>query len=165
MTKAPFLTPSGEATFPQAASCSCGACAFQVRTRPIARFFCHCTICQAYTGRPFSDVTVLRAKDVDVQAGSPIVFKKYRPPPNVNRGRCTVCDKPAIEFFGAGPLKLALIPTSNYPRIETLPDPALHVFYDRRTAEVADDLPKVSGYVVSQTRLVALLARGLLGYT
>lgn len=162
MTQTPYSRPSDEPLFPQAASCSCGACAFQVRTRPVARFFCHCTICQAYTGRPFSDVTVLRAKDVDVRAGSPIAFKKYRLPPNVNRGRCTACDKPAIEFFGAGPLKLVLIPSSNYAHIAALPDPALHVFYDRRTADVADDLPKVSGYWVSQTRLVALLARGFM---
>jgi hypothetical protein len=34
---------------------------------PAARFVCHCTICQAYTGKRFADVTILRAKGVDVK--------------------------------------------------------------------------------------------------
>lgn len=148
---------------PVAASCSCGASRFRVSARPFARFICHCQICQAYTGKPFSDVTVLRARDVQLEEGAQVEYRKYRLPPNIVRGSCASCGKPVIEFGLAGPAKLAFVPTANYADTQALPPAALHMFYHRRVSEVQDDLPRHSGYLRSQLAVIGLLFRGLAG--
>lgn len=140
-------------------ACSCGACQFQVHAQPLARFICHCTICQAYTGQAFSDVTLLRAKHVTVSNMDKIAFKKYRLPPNIARGSCLSCGKPVLEFGGFGPLKLAFIPTSNYIAPQNLPPAAMHIFYHRRVAAVDDTLPKYSGYLNSEWAVARLLMK------
>ncbi|WP_213959801.1 MULTISPECIES: GFA family protein [unclassified Variovorax] len=132
-----------------------------VTAAPVARFICHCEICQAYTGKPFSDVTVLRARDVDMSAARSVVYRKYRLPPNIERGSCHVCGKPVIEFGLAGPAKLAFLPTGNYADTSTLPPASLHMFYHRRVSDIHDDLPKHSGYFASQLAVVGLLFGGL----
>lgn len=138
--------------------CSCKANSFVVNAKPIARFVCHCTICQAYTGKPSSDVTVLLAKDVDALSIGKTKFKRWKLPPNIRRGTCTQCHKPSIEFgFGV----LAFVPTANYSHPEALPAPSMHIFYDSRVADVADDLPKHGGFVKSQVVLSAELMHGL----
>ena len=65
-------------------SCECGTCSFDVRVTPTARFICHCKICQAFTGKPYSDVIVLPAKHVELANADQISFKKYRPLPTSN---------------------------------------------------------------------------------
>ncbi len=147
---------------PLAAACACGASRFQVRSRPFARFICHCTICQAYTGKPFSDVTVLRARDVELADRMPVAYRKHRLPPNIVRGVCTSCGNPVIEFGLAGPAKLAFVPTANYADTSTLPAASLHMFYHRRVSDARDNLPKHSGYIASQLAVVGLLMRGLM---
>jgi hypothetical protein len=42
----------------------CGAARSGTRTAPNGRFRCHCLICQAFNGKPFADVVVVRAKNV-----------------------------------------------------------------------------------------------------
>ncbi|WP_287253847.1 GFA family protein [Mesorhizobium sp.] len=78
-------------SLPLHGSCECGACSFEVRTAPKGRFRCHCLICQAFNGKPFADVPAVRAKDVVLKNAGNISFKKYRPPPNFNRGACRTC--------------------------------------------------------------------------
>lgn len=145
-----------------AASCACGASRFRLNTRPFARFICHCAICQAYTGKPCSDVTVLRARDVALADETQVVFKKYRLPPNIVRGSCPSCGKPVVEFGLAGPARLAFVPTGNYADPSTLPPASMHIFYHRRVTDVHDDLPKHKGYFPSQLAVMGLLFRGLL---
>ncbi|QBR02122.1 GFA family protein [Paraburkholderia pallida] len=142
---------------PQHAACECGACRFEVGAAPAARFICHCKICQVFTGRPFSDVTIVRAKSVSTKSDENIAFKKYRLPPNIRRGLCKRCGKPAIELGGFGPLRIAFIPTPNFAQTELLPSVALHMFYDRRCADATDTLPKYSGYLPSQLAFSRLL--------
>ncbi|MGH8007877.1 MAG: GFA family protein [Candidatus Binatia bacterium] len=138
-------------------SCECGTCAFDVRVTPTARFICHCTICQAFTGKSFSDVTVLRAKDVELTNADQISFKKYRPPFNLERGLCLKCKKPVLEFGGFGAFKLAFIPASNFESQHLLPMPQMHIFYHRRLKDALDDLPKHSGYLRSQLAIGRML--------
>ena len=124
-------------------SCDCGTCAFEARKIPTARFICHCTICQAFTGKPFSDVTVLRARDVVLKNAHRIEFKKYRRlPPNLNRGRCANCGKPIVETAPAGPFKMLFIPSSTFASPHLLPPVQMHIFYNRRLQDARDDLPK-----------------------
>ncbi len=142
-------------------SCECGTCAFEVRTTPAARFICHCTVCQAFTGKPFSDVTVLRAKDVTLTNADQISFKKYRLPPNINRGLCRKCGKPILEVGGFGPFKLIFLPTSNFECQDLLPTAQMHMFYHRRLKDSQDGLPKHSGYLRSELALGRMLMRSL----
>lgn len=145
---------------PLAASCDCGASRFQVNARPFARFICHCTICQAYTGKACSDVTVLRARDVELADESPVNYRKHRLPPNIARGSCPSCGKPVIEFGLAGPARLAFVPAANYADASSLPPASLHLFYHRRLRDAQDRLPKHCGYFASQLAVIGLLFRG-----
>src|SRR5690242_3449915 len=94
-------------------TCECGICAFDVNALPSARLICHCTICQAFTGKSYTDVAIVRAKHVKLRNEDRISFKKYRPPPNLARGLCLKCKKPVVEFSGYGVFKWAFIPAGN----------------------------------------------------
>ena len=46
-------------------SCTCGANSFEVKAgAPMQRFYCHCLYCQQFMGKPYTDVTLVRAKNV-----------------------------------------------------------------------------------------------------
>ena len=138
-------------------SCSCGAFSFATRKIPSARFVCHCLFCQAFTGQPYSDVSVLASRDVEAEGMERLSYRKYRLPPNLNRGRCRTCDKPAIETMGAWSLKLMFIPSANFVEQDLLPPVRMHVFYNRRVVDVADDLPKHQHYWPSQFAITKLI--------
>ena len=145
--------------------CSCGKARFNVRGRPLLRGFCHCTICQAFNQAPYADVTVFRAKDVDMPASESLDYKTYRPPPAVQRGKCVACGHPVIEFMHMFPMpKLTIVPSANILDPALVPKPALHIFYNSRLADIDDDLPKFNGYLISQfafgRRLFASPLRG-----
>jgi len=70
----------------QSCACPCGDTTFEVNAKPIARFICHCTICQSLYKRPFADFTVMLAKHVEYDENQNISFGKYRRPPALNRG-------------------------------------------------------------------------------
>ena len=51
-----------QTNWPAQLACTCGANTFEVAPgAPIQRFFCHCLYCQQFTGKPFTDVTFVRA--------------------------------------------------------------------------------------------------------
>ena len=142
-------------------ACECGTCAFDLNIVPSARFICHCTICQAFTGKSYSDMTIVRAKHLTLMNEDQISFKKYRPPPNIDRGLCVSCKKPVVEFGGFGALKWAFIPASNFEFQALLPAPQLHLFYDKHVKSASDDLPKHSGYIRSQIAICGMMMNTL----
>lgn len=145
----------------QACSCRCGASRVTVSGDPIGRFFCHCTICQAFYGRPYADVTSFPARAIALTEDSPITFKRLRPPPALDRGACPTCHGPVVGFIAFGPLKMfAFVPSENFERSSELPEPSLHIFYDRRVADATDGLPKVAGYWASETSISRMLLAG-----
>ena len=130
---------------------------------PIARFYCHCTICQSFNGRPYADVTVFPARAVTLPDNSGVTFRRYRPPPAIDRGSCPACGGPVVEFMTRGPLKmLAFAPSQDFERPSELPEPSLHMFYHRRAADATDSLPKVSGYWASEMAVSRTIFGGLL---
>ena len=131
-------------------SCSCGSFSFETRKVPVGRFVCHCLFCQAFTGEAFSDVSVLMSHQIDMKGTQALKYKKFRLPPNLNRGTCTTCGKPAMETMGARPLQLVFIPTASFAEQHLLPPIRRHVFYNRRVTDVADNLPKYEHYWPSQ---------------
>ena len=134
---------------PQRASCGCGNVTLDISAPPLFRVVCHCSICKAFNNAPFADILVYRARDVSSPAPGAVEFKAWRPPPNVQRGTCARCGKPAIEQFRS-PLfpNLAMLPSAN---LEGEPPPVdEHIFYGSRVDDVDDDVPKHSGYWRSQ---------------
>ena len=126
------------------------------------RFYCHCSLCQSFNQAPYADVTVFRGRAVSLPPDSPVEFSTYRPPPAVQRGKCRICGGAALEYLRLGPVTaLSLVPSANFVSRQRLPDPALHIFYDRRQSDSADALPKYSGYWRSQLALSRRLLAAL----
>ncbi len=154
--------PANAAT--RACRCACGVVQYRTRGRPLLRGYCHCTLCQAFNQAPFADITVFHRDDVEMPPEDQIAYRTLRPPPAVQRGACRVCGRPAVEYLSL-PLMptLVVVPTANIADAEGLPLPALHIFYNRRQADVEDALPKFSGYLRSQvafmSRVVSALVR------
>jgi hypothetical protein len=61
-------------------------------------------------------------------------------------------------------LALAFVPSQNFPLPVELPAPDAHIFYDRRVADMADAVPKVSGYWASEAHVTRSLLAGLFGW-
>lgn len=96
-------------------------------------------------------MTAFWASSITLQAGHSIEFKRYRPPPAARRGHCRSCSAPVVEFFRLAPfVQLAFVPSRLSPDQAALPAPAVHIFYHRRLNDIADDIPKVSGYWASE---------------
>lgn len=148
-----------QAFTPQEGSCSCCSNTYMINHTPIARFICHCTICQEYTGKAYNDVTVLFKSDLSELDINKTRFRRWKLPPNINRGLCKRCHKPSVEKAMGG--ALMLVSTDNYPNVDALPDPAMHLFYDSRVEDIEDDLPKYTGFAQSQTMIVKALAQGV----
>jgi len=149
----------------QDCACLCGASRFTVAGNPIGRFFCHCTICQKAYAKPFADVTYFWAESVALPANQPVEFRRYRPPPAMRRGRCAQCGNPVLNLLGMAPLALAFVPSQNFPRPAELPAPDRHIFYDRRVADIADSVPKLSGYWASEAYVTRSVLAGLFRQT
>ena len=143
--------------------CSCGAARFAVHGRPLLRAFCHCSICQAFNDAAYADITLFRVRDVVLPEKGQVEFRTYRPPPAARRGKCVDCGAPAIELLKL-PLagELAIIPSMNIADHAFVPEPALHIFYHRRVADIEDKLPKYSGYWRSQLAFSCRLLPALL---
>lgn len=144
---------------PQEGSCSCYSNTYTINHTPVGRFICHCTICQEYMGQAYNDVTVLLKSDVSELNLTSTKFRRWKLPPNISRGLCKRCHKPSIEMAMGS--NLVLVPTNNYPDIAALPEPTMHLFYNRRVEDINDDLPKYEGFVKSQTMMVKALAQGM----
>ena len=134
----------------QKCACPCGESHFSVSADPIGRFFCHCTICQKVYGKPFADATFFWARSITLPEKHDIEFRRYRPPPALNRAICRRCRNPAVGFMAAGPLTVGFVPSQNFENPAELPAPGRHIFYDRRVADVSDSIPKISGYWASE---------------
>jgi len=151
-----------ESTVNKTCSCPCGKSQFQVLAYPFARFICHCNICQELYNAPFADATVLWWRDIILPNDHDIQFKKYRAFPGIDRGICSDCKSPIIASMGFGAARLALTAARNFPNINELIEPKMHIFYNHRVSDAADDLSKYSGYLKSEVAVVSLIARGML---
>jgi hypothetical protein len=132
-------------------TCECGGVSYAVPDKPLFRMFCHCTICQKFNDAAHGDIFVYRASDIERPEEGLVNFDTYRPPPNVQRGKCAACSKPAIEVLDT-PLipSLILVPGNMHNGHDCLPAPKGHVFYQSRIEDIDDSLPKHSGYLKSQ---------------
>jgi hypothetical protein len=141
-------------------ACPCGETKFRAHSRPFARFYCHCLICQKLYAKPFADVSVVWARSIEPASASVVRTARHRRPPALDRSVCAVCGQPAYGMFMLGPLRtLAFVPSANFGSASGLPAPVAHIFYHRRTADIDDALPKYSGYWRSEFAVCALLSK------
>lgn len=146
-------------------ACRCGAAQARVRGRVLARFLCHCTICQELYQSPYADVVALQVSAWELAREDQVRFRTYRPPPALSRGTCITCGGPVLGLLDKVPgVTLAFVPTRAFADPSTLPAPRMHLFYHRRVRDIDDDLPKHAGYVRSELAvsraLLGALARG-----
>jgi hypothetical protein len=134
-----------------------------MREQPSVRLFCHCTICQAFTGEGFSDVMMVRKSHVKLFVGDNLGYKRYKkhwfPPPNLARGRCRICGKPVLEAGGVWPVRLFFLPAKNFVSSPSLAAPEAHMFYEHRLRDHDDGVPKHEGYFDSQGALVKMIMK------
>ncbi|MFT4822979.1 MAG: hypothetical protein ACI9DH_000207 [Halioglobus sp.] len=150
-------------TVKQLGQCECGENTFKITGEPLFRAICHCEICQEFNDAPFADITLYRSKDVDFPGENKIEYKAYTNPPMAQRGRCTACHKPTIEFLKIPVMPgLTIVPSKNLANADNLPAPSLHVFYHRRIQDAEDILPKYSGYIKSQLVFMGKLIGALI---
>ena len=143
---------------PVECTCSCGATSFRTVGAPLFRILCHCTICQRFNDAPFADVLVYHSEDVELPPTGAVNFDTYKPPPNVQRGKCATCEQPALEVLAAPVLpKLVMVPRSMFRSDEELPSPVAHIFYDKRVSDAEDPYPKHQGYLRSQIAFLKYL--------
>lgn len=149
--------------FVSTGACSCGQSLLQVQGKVLARFLCHCTICQGVYKAPFADVTALRGSSVRLSSPESVSYRRYRPPPALQRGTCVKCGEPVVGFMRIAPfMRFAFVPTRSLKSVDALPKPAAHIFYDRRRADAQDGLSTYSGYLPSELAVARLLLMGML---
>ena len=146
---------------PARASCGCGAVQIKVRGA-LARFFCHCRICQRLNKAPFGDPVFLWRWHVDLEDPAQLTWKRHRwTPINLNRGTCRTCGTLIVEHVAFSPLSVIIGRTWEDP--ELVPPAQGHVFYETRVEDIDDQLPKRSGYMSSELAVSRWILAGMLG--
>ncbi|NRA41751.1 MAG: GFA family protein [Pseudomonadales bacterium] len=142
-------------------ACRCGSAVVQLSTTACARFRCHCETCQAIYQQPYSDASIVNAKQLKLLDPSQLYFTSSWS--MLRRGLCRHCDAPVVAFLPLLPgLSAAIVPAQNYPPEISLPELQAHIFYHRRQQDVDDDRPKVSGFLRSEWTALRLILQGLL---
>ena len=162
-------------------SCACGANTFELSVVPTQRFYCHCLYCQEFVGKPYTDVTMVRAAHVTVHAEHATSKRPRLLPPgfahgrgsrfghpdkgrfakcaNLDRARCDECGQPVIASLGSGPTKTYVSPRANFARHDQLPPVQRHIYYRLREADATDDLPKHHYFASSQSAIIGMVLR------
>jgi hypothetical protein len=150
--------------FTQESGCRCWITAFASRPRPLFRLICHCKTCQQYTGQAYNDECTFLMRDCPALDFSQVEFKSYQSPLlPIKRGTCKICDKPAYCIVQIGAVVLFVMVPSTWLQA-ALPDPLAHIYYDRRVADSHDVLPKISGHIHSQTKILAAVLQSWIAH-
>ena len=138
--------------------CECGQTQVKVAKPPMLRFHCHCTICQTLYQKPFSDVTVMWAKNATLIKGEHIEYK--RPGLLLKRGVCHQCDEPILAYMTLFPgVKLAFVPGNRYQGQAILPKASAHIFFHRSKAPIDDGIAKFKGFIRSELAITWLILK------
>ncbi len=77
-----------EETTPITGGCLCGAVRFRVTVKPVAAYYCHCTMCQKNSGGPFTAGATVPIEAFAFTKGEP---KAYESSPGFVRLSCSAC--------------------------------------------------------------------------
>lgn len=145
-------------------TCSCGKAGIVVEGPLLGRITCHCSICQSANRAAFADSTILMARHVPLDRVEHVRFETRKRFPAAQRGFCRFCGCFVMARMTVFPFfSLAFVPAARYPADVELPEPELHIYYESRIADVADELPKYNGKWPSQFAVLRMLLRARVG--
>ena len=145
--------------------CSCGQSRFALSRAPTRRFLCHCTICQSVYKAPYADAMITNAATVAIDPQSRLAFHHLNGSKSIDRGICESCGTPTIAFMRLAPgIRLGFVPSGTIAGQAGLPDPAMHIFYESRSTDVADSLPKYDTPARSMRACLWPFVAGLIGW-
>lgn len=132
--------------------CFCGAVEFEVCADPVDAKICHCYQCQLLHGAPFQWAVIFHKSDVRFVRGvndlyfynSELGQAAHILPCKLS---CKLCRSPIADegrrmFLAFGPL----FDFGSPARIPSSFRPTCHIFYDSRTIDINDDIPKYLGH-------------------
>ena len=128
-----------EETTPITGGCLCGAVRFQITAKPLAAHYCHCTMCQKWTGGPFEVGATVPFEGFSFTKDEPAAYESS---PGNLRLFCGTCGSPLAARAAEDP-KLILV------HLGCLDDPNLfkptvHSFTASQVSwcEIDDGLPR-----------------------
>ena len=140
--------------------CACGKTSLVVAGPLLGRVRCHCTLCQSANRAAFADSTVLSARFVPLERVEHVRFETLRKTRAIERGFCRSCGRFVVAYSNTLPFfSLAFVPAACYPKQVPLPEPAMHIYYESRVADVADDLPKHVGAWSSKIAFLRMILK------
>jgi hypothetical protein len=119
--------------------CLCGAVRFRVTAKPVAAYYCHCTMCQRNGGGPFMVGATVRIESFAFTKGEP---RAYESSPGFVRLSCSGCGS-ALGMQAKKDPKLADFSLGCLDDPNAI-KPEFHQFTADRVpwCEIADDLPR-----------------------
>ena len=121
--------------------CSCGHVEFKSIKKPLVRLCCHCTICQDFNDAAYADIAIYDGAAIEAPPEGRVDYKSYKAKSPILRGKCVKCHDPILEASVKGP-KLWIVPVSAIRDTAQLLKPAAHIYYETRTQDVEDTIPK-----------------------
>jgi hypothetical protein len=126
-----------------AGSCLCGAVAFELRGRPIAFGFDHCSRCRKSSGSAFAATLIFHAADFRWTAGESLIKTYEEPvrdtPPGYGRAFCPTCGA-AVPGVRGGQVLVPAGALDDDPGIR--PQGHIFVAYKAPWFEITDTLPQ-----------------------
>ena len=121
--------------------CLCGAITWKINSEPISQIYCHCDSCQKSHSALMVAVALFQANDV-VLTGETTSFSVSKRQNSAIRHSCPSCGT-RVANTPAGERNdqlLAMFPSLCSSTKWFLP--SMHIFYEDRSIDVSDDLPK-----------------------
>ncbi len=84
----PLFNMSNQKKKPITGGCSCGAVRYEIDEAPIDAGYCHCRMCQRFTGSAIATFAAFPTESIHFTQGAP---KYYKSSPLVDRGFCADC--------------------------------------------------------------------------
>lgn len=78
--------------------CLCEGVRYEVRFRPDAIYYCHCSQCRRATGSSFATNVAVARQDLQIIAGRELI-KAYSSSPGKNRNFCANCGSPLYSEY------------------------------------------------------------------
>ncbi len=125
--------------FEATGGCLCGAVRFRVTAKPVAAYYCHCTMCQKNSGGPFMASATVPIEAFAFTKGEP---KAYESSPGNLRLFCEACGSALGARVAEDPKLIeANLGCLDDPNLIT---PELHQFTSSqvRWCEIDDGLPR-----------------------
>ena len=134
-------------------SCPCGNVVIETYTEPVTVFNCHCTHCQAYTGKPYSASSWFWKAAVSFHGDVTYTTTSVNGGlVGLDRGKCAKCNSPVIEI-GRGLLKGSICPSATVLNLQ----PTTNWFYNSGKKEGTMGLKTLYTDVSSNLNAVPIL--------